>query len=78
MKRFWILLNILVLLAPILGSSNEDIPVIKPGEYRRDSIINFEQKHFRIRKDDLKPNEKYEVRVSFLGNVSIYSLLLKE
>jgi len=42
---------------------------IKPGELLRYEIRPFEQKPFQIPQADLEKNKRYEVRVSFLGNV---------
>lgn len=64
---FWILASFLSCLA--LAYIPSDLPVIRPSEYQRFQINPFEQKLFQIKKSELKKNMKYEVRVSFLGNV---------
>jgi hypothetical protein len=50
-------------------SNLNSVPLVKSGVQSRFSIKPFERKMFKIRKEDYKPNEKYEVRISWLGNV---------
>lgn len=64
---FWILASLLSCLT--LAYIPTDLPIIRPGEYQRFQINPFEQKLFQIKKSELEKNMKYEVRVSFLGNV---------
>ncbi len=46
-----------------------EIPVVNLGKADRYDIKLHEIKQFRIKKSGYEPNERYELRVSYLGSV---------
>ena len=74
-----ILLWILILLQLSITTQNpyDDALIVKPSVYTRHTIRPFEQKPFKINQADLEKNTKYEVRISFLGNVNAEDSLKK-
>lgn len=70
MRSFLFWISILLEICFTLSDRINHLPLIKPGEYQRYQIRPYEQKLFQIQKSSLDKNTKYEVRISFLGNVT--------
>jgi hypothetical protein len=66
--NFYIFFGLISAALASLANLNS-VPLVKMGVQSRFSIKPYERKIFKIRKEDYKSHEKYEVRISWLGNV---------